>query len=93
LREGDFRGVTKIAKRNRHSHVATLVAAGLVAFASAPPHVTDGEAIHTAERAFQRRRQIFAAELRLGLGTLTTIASTAPFIGLLGTVFWTPWSV
>jgi biopolymer transport protein ExbB/TolQ len=87
LREGDFREVTKIAKRNRLSHVASVVAAGLAAFASAPPHFTDGEAIQTAEGAFQRRRQMLAAELRLGLGTLTTIASTAPFIGLLGTVF------
>lgn len=93
LREGDFRGVTKIAKRNRLSHVATLVTAGLAAFASAPPHFTDGEAIHTAERAFQRRRQIFAAKLRLGLGTLTTIASTAPFHWTSWHSVWNPWSV
>lgn len=87
LREGDFREVTKIAERNRLSHVASVVLAGLAAFASAPPQFTDREALHTAKRAFQRRRQTFSAELRLGLGTLTTIASTAPFIGLLGTVF------
>ena len=43
IARGDFRGVTKIAKRNRHSQVATLVAAGLAAFASAPPHFTDGK--------------------------------------------------
>jgi biopolymer transport protein ExbB/biopolymer transport protein TolQ len=87
LREGDFGEVTKIAERNRLGHVANVVTAGLAAFASAPPQFTDGEAIDAAERAFQRHRQKFAAELRLGLGTLTTIASTAPFIGLLGTVF------
>ena len=87
LREGDFGEVTKIAERNRLSHVASVVLAGLAAFASAPPQFTDREALHTAKRAFQRRRQTFSAELRLGLGTLTTIASTAPFIGLLGTVF------
>ncbi|MGA2919862.1 MAG: MotA/TolQ/ExbB proton channel family protein [Candidatus Sulfotelmatobacter sp.] len=43
--------------------------------------------VRDAKRAFQRRRQTFSAALRLGLGTLTTIASTAPSIGLLGTVF------
>ena len=75
-----------IAARNRSSHVATVVAAGLIAFSSAPPQLTDTEAIDTAERAFRRSRKKCAAELKLGIGTLSTIASSAPFIGLFGTV-------
>jgi biopolymer transport protein ExbB/biopolymer transport protein TolQ len=79
--------VISIAARNRRSHIATVVAAGLIAFFSTPPQITDIEAIEAAERAFRRSRKMFAADLKLGIGTLSTIASSAPFIGLLGTVF------
>jgi biopolymer transport protein ExbB/biopolymer transport protein TolQ len=87
LRDGRFDEVIAIAARNSRSHVATLVATGLSAFTSAPPEFTDAEAIDAAERAFQRSRKMLAADLKRGVGTLTTIASSAPFIGLLGTVF------
>ena len=79
--------VSAIAAENSRSHVASVVAAGLVAFASASPHLTDAEAIGAANRAFHRSRKRVAADLRRGAGTLTSIASCAPFIGLLGTVF------
>lgn len=87
LRDGRLDQVISIAARNRQSHVAAVVAAGLTAFSSAPPQLTDTEAVEAAARAFQRRRKILAADLKLGTGTLSTIASSAPFIGLLGTVF------
>ena len=87
LRDGDLNEVTTIAARNLQSHVASVIVAGLTAFASAPAHLSDAEAINLAERASQRRRETLASELGLGVGTLTTIVSTAPFIGLLGTVF------
>jgi biopolymer transport protein ExbB/TolQ len=86
LRDGRLDEVTSIAMRNRRSHVAAVIAAGLAAFCAAPPHFTDVEAIDAAERAFQRKRKVFAADLKLGVGTLSTIASSAPFIGLFGTV-------
>jgi biopolymer transport protein ExbB/TolQ len=87
LRDGKFDNVISIAARNSRSHVGTVIAAGLTAFASAPPEFTDIEAIDVAQRAFQRNRKMFAADLKLGIGTLSSIASSAPFIGLLGTVF------
>jgi len=87
LRDGRLDQVISIAARYRRSHVATVVAAGLSAFSCAPPQFTDDEASDAAQRAFQRSRRIFAADLKLGIGTLSTIASSAPFIGLLGTVF------
>jgi biopolymer transport protein ExbB/TolQ len=87
LRDGRFDEVITIAARQRRSHVATVVAAGLNAFASAPPQFSDVEAIDAAERAFQRRRRMLTADLKLGLNTLASIASSAPFIGLFGTVF------
>jgi biopolymer transport protein ExbB/biopolymer transport protein TolQ len=87
LRDGRFDEVITIAARHRRSHEATVVAAGLNAFASAPPQFSDVEAIDVAERAFQRRRRMLTADLELGLNTLASIASSAPFIGLFGTVF------
>jgi biopolymer transport protein ExbB/biopolymer transport protein TolQ len=87
LRYGRFDKVIAIAVRNSRSHMAAVVAAGLAAFSSAPPEFTDAEAIAGAERAFQRSRKMLAADLKHGLGTLSTIASSAPFIGLVGTVF------
>ena len=87
LHAGRFTEVISIAARNPFSHVATVVASGLIAFSSLPPEFTDAEAIDAAERAFQRSRKKSTADLKLGIGTLSTIASSAPFIGLLGTVF------
>jgi biopolymer transport protein ExbB/TolQ len=87
LRDGKFDNVISVAARNSRSHVGTVIAVGLTAFASAPPEFTDIEAIDVAQRAFQRSRKMFAADLKLGIGTLSSIASSAPFIGLLGTVF------
>lgn len=87
LRAGRFDEVISVAARYRWSHVATVVAAGLTAFAAAPPQFTNTEAISASERALLRRCKMNSRQLRLGLGTLATIASSAPFIGLLGTVF------
>ena len=85
LYSGSFDEVIVIAARNSGSHIAAVVAAGLTAFASAPPQFTDTDAIDAAQRALRRRHKVLAADLRLGLGTLGTIISSAPFIGLLGT--------
>jgi biopolymer transport protein ExbB len=87
LRDGRWNELMAVAARSNRSHVASVVAAGLTMFASAPPQFTDLEAAEAADRAFQRSRRMLAADLRHGLGTLSTIAGSAPFIGLLGTVF------
>jgi len=42
--------------------------------------------INSVERAVEREILIVAAELKRGLGILATTGSTAPFVGLLGTV-------
>jgi biopolymer transport protein ExbB/TolQ len=87
LRDGRFDEVVLIAARNTRSSVASMVVAGLDAFASVPLQFTDIEAIAAAERAFQRTGTMLIAELGLGLGTLRTIATCAPFVGLAGTWF------
>jgi biopolymer transport protein ExbB len=42
--------------------------------------------VAAAQRAFQRRSKFLAAQSKGGLKTFATIASSAPFIGFLGTV-------
>jgi biopolymer transport protein ExbB/TolQ len=76
-----------VATHHSRGHVASIVAAGLKAFVDAAPQLTDAEAIGAAERAFQRRHRRLVADLKSGVGTLTSIALLAPFIGLVGTVF------
>ena len=87
LCQGSFRNLAAISARNSRSPVATVVAAALTAFGSTPLELTDLEAIDSALRASQRSRKRVSADLKLGLGSLATTASCAPFIGLLGTVF------
>ncbi len=45
-----------------------------------------GEQIEASRRALERAVAIVHAELERGLSTLATIGSTAPFVGLFGTV-------
>jgi biopolymer transport protein ExbB/biopolymer transport protein TolQ len=43
--------------------------------------------INTAERAVEREMLMELVQLKRGLAVLATVGSTAPFVGLLGTVF------
>jgi biopolymer transport protein ExbB/biopolymer transport protein TolQ len=45
-----------------------------------------GERVEAVERALDRATALTSAEMKKGLGGLATIGSTAPFIGLFGTV-------
>ncbi|MEO6924260.1 MAG: MotA/TolQ/ExbB proton channel family protein, partial [Bryocella sp.] len=44
------------------------------------------EQVESSKRALERSEAIVHAKLKKGLGGLATIGSTAPFVGLLGTV-------
>jgi len=86
LREGKFDEVICIAARNSRSHVANLVADLLATYALARPEFNNTEALELAQRAFLRRSKLLAAQLKCGLDSFATIASSAPFIGFLGTI-------
>jgi biopolymer transport protein ExbB/TolQ/biopolymer transport protein ExbD len=86
LGEGKFDEVISIAARNSRSHVANVVAEVLAAYASAGSEFAETEAIAFAQQAFQRRSKLLRADLKCGLGTFATIASSAPFFGFLGTI-------
>jgi biopolymer transport protein ExbB len=80
LRDGNLDDAVKLAERHKKSHLAKVVTAGLQEYNSATG------SIESSAAALDRTQAITNAELRRGLGGLATIGSTAPFVGLLGTV-------
>lgn len=87
LREGKLDEAIKIADRYKKSHLAKVVVAGLQEFrAHQMSSEIPGEAIEASKRALERAEAIVHAELKRGVSTLATIGSTAPFVGLFGTV-------
>ena len=87
LRDGKIDEAIKVAERNKKSHLAKVVTAGLMEFrAHQESSDIPGETIDASKRALERTEAIVHAELKRGLGGLATIGSTAPFVGLFGTV-------
>ncbi len=87
LREGRIDEAIRVAERNKKSHLAKVVTAGLQEFrAHQESSDIPGEEIEASKRALERAEAIVHAELKRGLGGLATIGSTAPFVGLFGTV-------
>jgi biopolymer transport protein ExbB len=78
LKEGKLDEAIKIADRYKKSHLAKVVVAGL--------QEIPGEDIEASQRALERAEAIVHAELKRGISGLATIGSTAPFVGLFGTV-------
>ena len=76
-----------ISDKHKKSHLAMVVNAGLQEF-RAHDGTSDisGDEIEASKRALQRAIAIKSAEFKRGLSGLATIGSTAPFVGLLGTV-------
>src|SRR2546423_13427458 len=87
LREGKLDEAVKIADRYKKSHLAKVVVAGLQEFqAHQISSEIPGEEIEASKRALERAEAIVHAELKRGVSGLATIGSTAPFVGLFGTV-------
>ncbi len=83
------------AKRHQKSPVCKVVESGLIAFKQAqetiketgPAEIGDFDVVDSVNRSLERVKEREVSNLRKGLGALATIASIAPFVGLLGTVF------
>jgi len=88
-RRDDWLGdAIEMAGQYPHSHLARVVSAGLTTFqkkrakGSLPPAAV----FEAAERALELSSMRTTADLRRGIGSLGTIASISPFVGLFGTV-------
>ncbi len=86
LRENKLDEAIKIADRNKKSHLAEVVTAGLQEFRTYGGGAVTVEQVESSKRALERSEAIVHAKLKRGLGGLATIGSTAPFVGLFGTV-------
>ena len=75
------------ARKFPHSHVARVIGAGLATFQQKSARgLSAAEVIEATGRALERTQAQTTTELSRGVGSLATIATTAPFIGLFGTV-------
>ena len=76
LKESKLEEAIKIADRNKKSHLAEVVTAGLQEFRASSGQATE-ETIASAGRALDRAEAIVHAKLKRGLSVLATIGSTA----------------
>lgn len=88
LKQEKLKEAIDLAKKYKNSHVAKVLSAGLLEFAyeAHGGSVAGHDVVAAAERAIQRATMMTVADMKKGLGGLATIATTAPFIGLFGTV-------
>ena len=75
-------------KENKGSHLARITAAGVKEFMEGQQAGLNFEQqVLSSQRGMDRAADIFSQELKRGLNTVATIATSAPFIGLFGTIF------
>jgi biopolymer transport protein ExbB/TolQ len=87
LRDGNFQGALDAARRYKKSHIAKVVSAGLIEYDNDKVELKDShDLVGAVGRALDRAVSLTSAEMKKGTGGLATIGSSAPFIGLFGTV-------
>ena len=86
LREGNYQAAVDAAKRFNKSHLAKVLSAGLQQFLFEKEDQPAHDAVESVRLAVERAAALTAAEMKRGIGGLATIGSTAPFVGLFGTV-------
>lgn len=87
LKAGDKNGVLALIKESRGSHLAEYLEVGIRTFADRKDAGHDDQrAAEFATRALERKAEIMSGSLNKGMNILASTGSTAPFIGLLGTV-------
>jgi len=78
----------ELAKKYMKSHLSRVVAAGLQEMQSESKEgVEGGLMLDAVRRSMDRESILVSAELKRGVSSLATIGTTAPFIGLFGTVY------
>ncbi len=89
LKNGQIKEALNLSskKENKGSHLARVTAAGIQEFLEGrEANLSIEEQIESAQRGCQRAASMFTQDLRRGLPVLATIATSAPFIGLFGTI-------
>jgi biopolymer transport protein ExbB/TolQ len=83
----DDHALLALASKTDGSYLAALVYTGLrTYFEKLQKGGSTEKSLELARRALERKNERIAAELNRGMGVLASTGSTAPFVGLLGTV-------
>ena len=86
MAKGDHEGVLAVAKKHG-GHLASFIETGLKTFTDRRRSGLSAEKSATlANRALERKGENLSGSLNRGMNILASTGSTAPFIGLLGTV-------
>jgi biopolymer transport protein ExbB/biopolymer transport protein TolQ len=91
LKDGRLKDAIALSqsKNYRYSHLAKVVLAGLQEYQfhqETNTGLSREDLLDTVRRSIQRAAALTASDLKKGIAALATIGSTAPFVGLLGTV-------
>jgi biopolymer transport protein ExbB len=92
LKDGRLKDAIALSasKNFRYSHLAKVVLAGLQEYQfqqeSGGGGLSREDLVDSVRRAIQRATALTQSDLKKGVNTLATIGTTAPFVGLLGTV-------
>jgi len=90
LKSGNLKDALALSSKKDYkgSHLARVTQAGIQAVIEGKEaKLSMEEQLETASRGGERAKTLFNQELRRGLSILATIATSAPFIGLFGTIF------
>jgi biopolymer transport protein ExbB/TolQ len=84
LANGDFEAASNLKTGKEVGYLGRTIRAGLTAFNITSTDSRE-EAMESVARNLERQAQREVQSLKRGLGLLATVASTSPFVGLLGT--------
>jgi biopolymer transport protein ExbB/TolQ len=91
LKDGRLKDAIALSasKNFRYSHLAKVVLAGLQEYQfqqESGGGLSREDLVDSVRRSIQRATALTQSDLKKGVNTLATIGTTAPFVGLLGTV-------
>ena len=86
LRAGELENVIDAARKNQRSYMAQVVSAGIIEYEARETGSDRDDSLDVVATALDNAKEEALIEMKRGLGLLATIGSTAPFIGLFGTV-------
>jgi biopolymer transport protein ExbB/biopolymer transport protein TolQ len=91
LKDGRLKDAIALSqsKNFRYSHLAKVVLAGLQEYdfqQQAGGGLNRDDLVDSVRRSIQRATALTQSDLKKGVNSLATIGTTAPFVGLLGTV-------
>jgi len=90
MKNGQLKEAQSLASKKDYkaSHLARVTAAGIEEYLSSrSSNLSLEEQIESAQRGCMRAQSLFTQDLKRGLSIMATIATSAPFIGLFGTIF------